>query len=120
MDGILESLEIYTDRTNDLLATKSRNKQARDVEAVEDSDDEDEEDEDPFYDSTEEQFEELDEDMQILIADVFELSACGTRTRPVQILNRGTGKFTHLNYTGFVKIVKKHDVRPCESASASS
>jgi DNA replication licensing factor MCM4 len=43
---------------------------------------------------TDEDFELLEEDLSDIIADVHDL-----------------GKFTQLNYTGFQKIIKKHDVR---------
>jgi len=43
---------------------------------------------------TEEDFEMLEEDLSDIIADVHDLA-----------------KFTQLNYTGFQKIIKKHDVR---------
>jgi hypothetical protein len=50
------------------------------------SSDEDEDDDD---DDIERRFVELEEDLEVLIADVYDL-----------------GRFTHLNYTGFIKIVK--------------
>ena len=43
---------------------------------------------------SEEDFELLEEDLSDIIADVHDLA-----------------KFTQLNYTGFQKIIKKHDVR---------
>jgi SPX domain protein involved in polyphosphate accumulation len=48
----------------------------------------------PQDDSQEEDFELLEEDVSDIIADVHDLA-----------------KFTQLNYTGFQKIIKKHDVR---------
>jgi SPX domain protein involved in polyphosphate accumulation len=45
-------------------------------------------------DSAEEDFDLLEEDLSDIIADVHDLA-----------------KFTQLNYTGFQKIIKKHDVR---------
>jgi hypothetical protein len=45
--------------------------------------------------SIEERFRELEEEVAILVADVHDLAL-----------------FTKLNFTGFVKIVKKHDVDP--------
>lgn len=45
-------------------------------------------------DSVEEDFDLLEEDLSDIIADVHDLA-----------------KFTQLNYTGFQKIIKKHDVR---------
>lgn len=59
---------------------------------VDDSDDDDEIPEDE--EEIERRFSELEEDLEVLIADVYDL-----------------GRFTHLNYTGFIKIVKKHDKR---------
>lgn len=47
---------------------------------------------------TEEDFMLLEEDLSDIIADVHDLA-----------------KFTQLNYTGFQKIIKKHDVRTCGS-----
>ena len=44
---------------------------------------------------TEDDFMLLEEDLSDIIADVHDLA-----------------KFTQLNYTGFQKIIKKHDVRP--------
>lgn len=44
---------------------------------------------------TEQDFELLEEDLSDIIADVHDLA-----------------KFTQLNYTGFQKIIKKHDVSP--------
>lgn len=57
-----------------------------------DSDDDDDEDDDDLStdaEETERRFTELEEDLEVLIADVYDL-----------------GRFTHLNYTGFIKIVK--------------
>ena len=45
---------------------------------------------------TEDDFMLLEEDLSDIIADVHDLA-----------------KFTQLNYTGFQKIIKKHDVSPC-------
>lgn len=45
-------------------------------------------------DEFEDRFVDLEEDLANVIADVHDL-----------------GHFSHLNYTGFIKIVKKHDVR---------
>jgi SPX domain protein involved in polyphosphate accumulation len=61
----------------------------------EDDDDEDIDDDDLSTEAeeTERRFTELEEDLEVLIADVYDL-----------------GRFTHLNYTGFIKIVK---VRAC-------
>lgn len=63
-----------------------------------DDDDDDDIDDDDLSteaEETERRFTELEEDLEVLIADVYDL-----------------GRFTHLNYTGFIKIVK---VRPCIS-----
>jgi len=57
-----------------------------------DDDDDDDEDDDDLSteaEETERRFTELEEDLEVLIADVYDL-----------------GRFTHLNYTGFIKIVK--------------
>lgn len=64
-----------------------------------DDDDDDEEDQDDVnsdlsIDAIEERFRELEEEVAILVADVHDLAL-----------------FTKLNFTGFIKIVKKHDVR---------
>lgn len=64
----------------------------RDYDDDEDDDDDGMEAEDD-PEEIEQRFVELEEDLEVLIADVYDL-----------------GKFTHLNYTGFIKIVKKHDV----------
>ena len=50
---------------------------------------------DPDDSPSEEDFELLEEDLSDIIADVHDLA-----------------KFTQLNYTGFQKIIKKHDVGP--------
>lgn len=63
----------------------------RDDREYDDDEDDDEEDDE---EEIERRFVELEEDLEVLIADVYDL-----------------GKFTHLNYTGFIKIVKKHDKR---------
>jgi len=58
------------------------------------SDDEDDDGEDGMSEgSIEERFRELEEEVSVLVADVHDLAL-----------------FTKLNFTGFVKIVKKHDV----------
>lgn len=54
----------------------------------------DDEDDDEDLEEIDRRFVELEEDLEVLIADVYDL-----------------GRFTHLNYTGFIKIVKKHDKR---------
>lgn len=74
----------------------------RDDDAGSDDDDDDEDDEedqddvnsDLSIDAIEERFRELEEEVAILVADVHDLAL-----------------FTKLNFTGFIKIVKKHDVR---------
>jgi len=59
------------------------------------SDDEDDDDESTMsVGGIEERFRELEEEVSVLVADVHDLAL-----------------FTKLNFTGFVKIVKKHDVR---------
>lgn len=61
-------------------------------EYYDDDDDDDEDDDDDLSteaEETERRFTELEEDLEVLIADVYDL-----------------GRFTHLNYTGFIKIVK--------------
>ncbi|GAA5972247.1 hypothetical protein JCM8115_006540 [Rhodotorula mucilaginosa] len=69
--------------------------QASHPEAAEEGDDDDD---DSFSDTSNDEFEDrfvdLEEDLANVIADVHDL-----------------GHFSHLNYTGFVKIVKKHDKR---------
>ena len=68
----------------------------REDDAGSDDDDlDDESDGGHSEDSIEEQFRELEEEVAVLVADVHDLSL-----------------FTKLNFTGFVKIVKKHDVSP--------
>lgn len=54
-----------------------------------DDDDDDDDDLSTEAEETERRFTELEEDLEVLIADVYDL-----------------GRFTHLNYTGFIKIVK--------------
>lgn len=73
----------------------------RDDDAGSDDDDDDEDDQDQddvnsdlSIDAIEERFRELEEEVAILVADVHDLAL-----------------FTKLNFTGFIKIVKKHDVR---------
>jgi hypothetical protein len=61
-----------------------------------DSDDEEDDDDDDLSteaEETERRFTELEEDLEVLIADVYDL-----------------GRFTHLNYTGFIKIVKVREL----------
>lgn len=71
----------------------------RDHEQDGGSDDDDDDDDDADSDSgmsngsIEERFRELEEEVAVLVADVHDLAL-----------------FTKLNFTGFVKIVKKHDV----------
>lgn len=68
------------------------------------SDDDDDESDGPSVDGVEERFRKLEEEVATLVADVHDLAL-----------------FTKLNFTGFVKIVKKHDVGsntlfpPCSS-----
>ena len=72
-------------------------------------------------DEFEDRFVELEEDLANVIADVHDMGAfsfpsqpdvtCDTRSTMPTIHSDGTGHFSHLNYTGFIKIVKKHDVR---------
>lgn len=68
----------------------------RDDDAGSDDDDDDDEDvsSDMLIDAIEERFRELEEQVAVLVADVHDLAL-----------------FTKLNFTGFIKIVKKHDVR---------
>ncbi|GAA5985004.1 hypothetical protein JCM10908_002485 [Rhodotorula pacifica] len=70
---------------------------SRHPEAAEEGADDDDDD-DSFSDTSNDEFEDrfvdLEEDLANVIADVHDL-----------------GHFSHLNYTGFVKIVKKHDKR---------
>jgi SPX domain protein involved in polyphosphate accumulation len=56
-------------------------------------DDDDESDSGMSVDATEERFRELEDEVATLVADVHDLAL-----------------FTKLNFTGFIKIVKKHDV----------
>ncbi|GAA5862346.1 hypothetical protein JCM3774_002486 [Rhodotorula dairenensis] len=63
-------------------------------EAAEEGDDDDDSFSDTSNDEFEDRFVDLEEDLANVIADVHDL-----------------GHFSHLNYTGFVKIVKKHDKR---------
>jgi len=58
-----------------------------------DDDDDDESDSGMSIDATEERFRELEDEVATLVADVHDLAL-----------------FTKLNFTGFIKIVKKHDV----------
>jgi hypothetical protein len=59
----------------------------------EDGGSDDEDDDGMSEGSIEERFRELEEEVSVLVADVHDLAL-----------------FTKLNFTGFVKIVKKHDV----------
>lgn len=76
----------------------------RDDDAGSDDDDDDDDDEDVssdmLIDTIEERFRELEEEVAVLVADVHDLAL-----------------FTKLNFTGFIKIVKKHDVRCLEMCS---
>lgn len=67
----------------------------RDDDAGSDDDDDDDGQSDSAYsiDAIEERFRELEEEVAVLVADVHDLAL-----------------FTKLNFTGFIKIVKKHDV----------
>lgn len=76
-----------------------RDRRDDDAGSDDDDDDDDEDDEDDVnsdlsIDAIEERFRELEEQVAILVADVHDLAL-----------------FTKLNFTGFIKIVKKHDVR---------
>lgn len=65
----------------------------RDDDGGSDDDDDDESDSGMSVDATEERFRELEDEVATLVADVHDLAL-----------------FTKLNFTGFIKIVKKHDV----------
>ena len=68
----------------------------RDDDAGSDDDDDDEDgasDSGISFDAVEECFRELEEEVAVLVADVHDLAL-----------------FTKLNFTGFIKIIKKHDV----------
>lgn len=71
----------------------------RDDDGGSDDDDDDESDGGMSVGSIEERFRELEEEVAVLIADVHDLAL-----------------FTKLNFTGFMKIVKKHDVSSVECA----
>ena len=76
----------------------------RDDDGGSDDDDDDDEGSDGMsVGSTEERFKELGDEVAVLIADIHDLSL-----------------FTKLNFTGFVKIVKKHDVSDRSLCSFSS
>ncbi|WVW84777.1 hypothetical protein I302_106812 [Kwoniella bestiolae CBS 10118] len=64
----------------------------RDDDAGSDDDDDDDASSDISVDAIEERFRELEEEVAVLVADVHDLAL-----------------FTKLNFTGFIKIVKKHD-----------
>lgn len=76
-----------------------RDRRDDDAGSDDDDDEDDQEDQDDVnsdlsIDAIEERFRELEEEVAILVADVHDLAL-----------------FTKLNFTGFIKIVKKHDVR---------
>jgi hypothetical protein len=82
--------------TNDTPGDVERNvRDSRDDDAGSDDDDDDEEGSDSgmSVDEVEERFRELEDEVATLVADVHDLAL-----------------FTKLNFTGFIKIVKKHDV----------
>lgn len=83
--------EEETDKTGDV----ERQGQIRDHRENDggSDDDDDEEDDEMSVGSVEERFLSLEEEVATLVADVHDLAL-----------------FTKLNFTGFVKIVKKHDV----------
>ncbi|CEQ41926.1 SPOSA6832_03677 [Sporobolomyces salmonicolor] len=67
-------------------------------------------------DEFEDRFVELEEDLANVIADVHDLGELRGTSFPIWQSSRLTrsyylGHFSHLNYTGFIKIVKKHDKR---------
>ena len=68
-------------------------KHHRDDDGGSDDDDDDGESDGMNVDGVEERFRELEEEVATLVADVHDLAL-----------------FTKLNFTGFVKIIKKHDV----------
>lgn len=74
-------------------------------------------------DEAEDRYVDLEEDLANVIADVHDLGALSLLRRFLLRHTDGlgnTGHFSHLNYTGFIKIVKKHDVNfPSPRSSAS-
>jgi len=94
---IFEQLSLYDGTVHELMAAKSKTAKDEEHQAngMHDDDSDEDDDDDAAMDAEiEAKFEEIEADLEILIADVHDLS-----------------KFTHLNYTGFMKITKKHDKR---------
>jgi hypothetical protein len=103
--GLVEKASEEDDEDEDEVPTNGQGKQTpgdieRNVNNHQDqdggSDDEDDDDDGASgmsEGSIEERFRELEEEVSVLVADVHDLAL-----------------FTKLNFTGFVKIVKKHDV----------
>ncbi|GAA5905699.1 Vtc4p [Sporobolomyces salmoneus] len=103
-----EKINSYEQEVKDLIATAdSAHKKQSTIKGTGDGDDAglrndeeqgDDDDTDAGSDTSDDEFEdrfvELEEDLANVIADVHDM-----------------GHFSHLNYTGFIKIVKKHDKR---------
>lgn len=92
ISDIFEQLSLYDDTVHELMASK---KTAKDEEHQASGsahmDDESDEEDSAMEADIEAKFEDIEADLEVLIADVHDLS-----------------KFTHLNYTGFMKITKVH------------
>lgn len=104
-DGTMATTTATTATTATTPGDVERNiRDRRDDDAGSDDDDDDDDDEDVssdmLIDAIEERFRELEEEVAVLVADVHDLAL-----------------FTKLNFTGFIKIVKKHDVRCLEMCS---
>lgn len=102
MSELAQRIAISEEIINDYIRTASPRSDRSPSTSSKDSDDEDShgaggdhpDDDSSGYDLTrfEERFKELEDDLAVLVADVHDLA-----------------NYTKLNYTGFIKIVKKHD-----------
>lgn len=101
-DGTMETTTATTATTPGDVERNIRDRRDDDAGSDDDDDDDDDEDvsSDMLIDAIEERFRELEEEVAVLVADVHDLAL-----------------FTKLNFTGFIKIVKKHDVRCLEMCS---
>ncbi|AFR94879.1 vacuolar transporter chaperone 4 [Cryptococcus neoformans C23] len=93
-DGTMETTTATTATTPGDVERNIRDRRDDDAGSDDDDDDDDDEDvsSDMLIDAIEERFRELEEEVAVLVADVHDLAL-----------------FTKLNFTGFIKIVKKHD-----------
>ncbi|GAA6007208.1 hypothetical protein JCM10207_001546 [Rhodosporidiobolus poonsookiae] len=106
INELTDKITSYETEVKELIASATERRQSKKANAGSATDGEngdeeqgiEEDDDDSMSDTSDDEFEDrfvdLEEDLANVIADVHDL-----------------GHFSHLNYTGFIKIVKKHDKR---------